>query len=60
MVEKQKPDVTIAAGMAISIGSVPLHHTHPKEEEDQVAVEDTIEGNVVEDVEGNNILPKEH
>ena len=37
--------------MAISIGSVPLHYRHPREVEDEVAVEDTIEDDVEEDVE---------
>ena len=44
--------------MAISIGSVLLHHRHPREEEDKVEVEDTIVDNVEEDVEGTAESPR--
>ena len=60
VVEKREPDVTIVVGMAISIGSVPLHRRHPREAEDEVAVKDTIEDDVEEDVvEGDSRIPKE-
>ena len=59
VVEKQNLVVTITAGTAISIGSVPLHHRHPREVEDEVVGEDTIEDDVEEDVEeGDNRIPK--
>ena len=57
--EKPNPAVTIAADMAISIGSVPQHRRHHREVEDEVAVEDTTEDDVEEDVvEGDSRIPK--
>ena len=59
VVEKRRPDATIAAGMAISIGSVPLHRRHLREAEDEVAVEDITEDDVEDDVEeGDSRIPK--
>ena len=59
VVEKQNPVVTIAAGMDISIGSVPQHCRHHREVEDEVVVEDTTEDDVEEDVvEGDSRIPK--
>ena len=61
--EKPTPNAIIAAGTAIIIGSVPLHCRHPKEVEDEVVVNNTIEDDVVgqeEDAVGDNKVPKEY
>ena len=55
--------VIIAAGMVTIIGSVHLHHRHPKEVEGEVAVDGTTENDVVgeeEDVVRGSRIPKEY
>ena len=57
------PNVIIAAGMDIIIGSVHLYYKPLREVEDEVTVNDTTEDNVgykEEDAVGDNRCPKEY